>query len=337
VTGQHRKASLRLNNDVPAGLLVEVAQRAEAVGFDELWVSHDLFLRSAPVLLAAVAGATSRIGIGTCVLNPYSAHPAELAMTAATLQEVSGGRFRLGIAAGDATFLGWAGVARPQPLARTREALIALRALLDGASPAAVEGAGAGWQPDAYLRTGAAPTPLYLGGMSPRMLALSGELADGALALSFPPEHYPDAAAQVHAGLDRAGRDPASFDLPACFWCSIDDDPGAARQALAAKLAYYGPSFAPHLLATVGLTPRDFDPVTAAPRHGGIAAATRTVTEPMLRLGIAGNAAAVTARCGWLLAHGATHLSFGPPLGPDLLAAVDAIGRLVLPELRYQA
>jgi alkanesulfonate monooxygenase SsuD/methylene tetrahydromethanopterin reductase-like flavin-dependent oxidoreductase (luciferase family) len=104
VTGrrQDRKASLRLNNDVPAGLLVEVAQLAETVGFDELWVSHDLFLRSAPVLLAAAAGATTRIGIGSCVLNPHSAHPAELAMTAATLQEVSGGRFRLGIGAGDA-------------------------------------------------------------------------------------------------------------------------------------------------------------------------------------------------------------------------------------------
>lgn len=207
------KASLRLNNDLPAGRLVEIALLAEADGFDAIWVSHDLFLRSAPVLLAVLARETTRIGIGSCVFNPYSAHPAELAMTAATLQEVSGGRFRLGLAAGDATFLGWAGIRRPRPLARTREALLAVRALLEGGRPAESDGAGPGWRPEGWLRGGPAPTPIHLGAMSPRML----ELADGALALLFPPEHYPVAAGHVRAGLARAAATrPRSTCPPAC-------------------------------------------------------------------------------------------------------------------------
>jgi 5,10-methylenetetrahydromethanopterin reductase len=306
------KASLRLNNDLPAGRLVEIALLAEADGFDAIWVSHDLFLRSAPVLLAVLARETTRIGIGSCVFNPYSAHPAELAMTAATLQEVSGGRFRLGLAAGDATFLGWAGIRRPRPLARTREALLAVRALLEGGRPAESDGAGPGWRPEGWLRGGPAPTPIHLGAMSPRML----ELADGALALLFPPEHYPVAAGHVRAGLARAGRDPAAFDLPACVWCSVDLDDERARLALAAKLAYYGPSIAPWLLAGAGLRPDDFAPVSAALAAGGVDAAARLVTPAMLRLGIAGGAEEVLERCRWLRAQGATQISFGPPLGP---------------------
>jgi 5,10-methylenetetrahydromethanopterin reductase len=169
--------------------------------------------------------------------------------------------------------------------------------------------------------------------MSPRMLELAGELADGALALLFPPEHYPVAAGHVRAGLARAGRDPGAFDLPACVWCSVDPDVQRARLALAAKLAYYGPSIAPSLLAAAGLRPDDFAPASAALAAGGVDAAARLVTPGMLRLGIAGGAEEVLERCRWLRAQGATHISFGPPLGPDPLAAVDLLGREVLPRL----
>jgi 5,10-methylenetetrahydromethanopterin reductase len=327
------RASLRLNNDLDADRLVSLAVLAEAHGFDSIWVSHDLFLRSAPVLLALIARETSRIGIGSCVLNPYSAHPAELAMTAATLQEVSGGRFRLGVAAGDAGFLGWAGIERRRPLERVREAVVAVRALLDGGRPAEVAGAGEGWRPDGWLRSGPAPTPIYLGAMGPRMLRLAGALADGALALLFPPEHYPVAAGLVRQGAAAAGRDPGELDLPACVWCSIDPDPERARLALAAKLAYYGQGISPFLLERAGLRAGDFEPVAAALRSGGVAAAASLVTPAMLGLGIAGGPDEVLARCRWLRDQGATHVSFGPPLGPDPLAAVETLGREVLPGL----
>src|SRR3954452_24574908 len=99
--------SLRLNNDLTISEYLALAQAAEAYGFDQFWVSHDLFLRSAPVILTAIANATQRIQIGTCILNPYTIHPSEIAMFAATLDEISGGRFNLGIAAGAGEFLKW--------------------------------------------------------------------------------------------------------------------------------------------------------------------------------------------------------------------------------------
>jgi 5,10-methylenetetrahydromethanopterin reductase len=326
--------SLRLNNDTDPDLLRTLARTAEDAGFDQLWVSNDLFLRSAPVLVTHVADATSTINLGTGIMNPYSVHPAELAMLASTLQEVSGGRFLLGLGAGAEDFLRWAGMDRERPLARTREAVAAIRALLEGGSPSGVEAAGPGWTGEAYLRTPAHPTPIYLGVMSPRMLALAGAVADGALPLLFPPEHFPTAAAQAAEGARGAGRDPAAVDLAACVWVSIDEDRDAARHALATKIAYYGPSFAPYLLARAGLSVEDFAPITEVLERDGLDAAAALVTEPMLRLGIAGDAEDVVDRCRWLVAQGARHLSFGPPLGPDPLRAVEVLGAQVLPALQ---
>ena len=92
--------SLRLNNDLPVRDYIALAQAAEAAGFDQLWISNDLFLRSALAILPAVALATTRLQVGTGIVNPYTLHPGEIAMFAATMDELSGCRFNLGLAAG---------------------------------------------------------------------------------------------------------------------------------------------------------------------------------------------------------------------------------------------
>ena len=80
--------SLRLNNDLTVSQYVELAQQAESLDFDQFWVSNDLFLKSSPVILAKLATATERIQLGTCILNPYTLDPSEIAMMAATLDEL---------------------------------------------------------------------------------------------------------------------------------------------------------------------------------------------------------------------------------------------------------
>jgi 5,10-methylenetetrahydromethanopterin reductase len=166
------------------------------------------------------------------------------------------------------------------------------------------------------------------------MTALAGEIADGVLALSYPPERAAVSAQVVRDAARAAGRDPAKLDVPACFWVSIDDDLDRARAELAAKLAYYGASISGSLLAEAGLRPEDFLPAARALEEDGPDAAARLITDDMLRLGIAGDADAVIGRCQGLMAAGATHLSFGPPLGPDPRAAVALLGDAVLPRLR---
>jgi 5,10-methylenetetrahydromethanopterin reductase len=107
--------SLRLNNDLRLPQYVALAKAAEAAGFDQFWVSHDLFLRSSSAILVLVAQATETIEIGSCIFNPYTINPAELAMFAGTMDELSGNRFNLGLAAGAKEFLEWIGLAQERP------------------------------------------------------------------------------------------------------------------------------------------------------------------------------------------------------------------------------
>ncbi len=259
-------------------------------------------------------------------------------MHAATLQELAEGRFLLGLGAGADEFLGWAGIEPTYgPVRRTRSALLGIRALLEGKRPADVLGSGAGWRREAYLRTGAAPTPIYVGGMGPAMLRLAGELGDGALPLLFPPERFRVALEQIEAGAGRSRRAPSAVDVAACVWCSLDGDAERARSALAQKIAYYGASFSPHLLAAAGLSLGDFAPIQRAMSAHQPDLAASLVTPAMLSLGIAGDADEVTKRCRWLVEAGARHISFGPPLGPDPANAIGQLGAIVLPALRSAA
>jgi 5,10-methylenetetrahydromethanopterin reductase len=321
------KFSVRVNNDLPFAELLTLAAAAERAGFDQLWFSNDLFLRSAPVLAGALAARTERIDLGIAVMNPYSVHVSELAMVAATAQEISGGRFLLGLGAGAEQFLGWAGLGRPRPLAATRTALVVLRALLghgDVDSGLLPEWFG----PDSVLRFPLGrPVPVYVGAMGPKMLEMAGRHADGVLPLLYPPERYAIVRPQVLAGA--GDRD---VDLPACFWVSVSADGAAARAALAEKLAYYGPSIPAAVLAGSGLRPQDFAPAAELAHEGHGAAA--LIDDRMLSLGVAGDVADVVDRCRALTRLGATHLSFGPPLGPDPVAAVRLLGERVLPALR---
>ncbi len=327
--------SLRLNNDLTLPEYVALAQAAERAGFDQFWVSNDLFLRSSPVILAAVAAATQRIQIGTCILNPYTLHPAEMAMMAVTLDELSGCRFNLGLAAGAGDFLNWIGLQQTHPLAAMRETIMALRSLLRGErSP--ITGQFLRWGEAAYLRVQAPRvTPIYLGAMSPGMLRLAGELADGVLPLLFPPEHYFGVRPFIEDGLAARSPQLADLDFAACIWASLSEDQEAARRALAQKIAYYGHSLSPLILKRLGLTLADFGPIEQALTvERDEARATAIVDDRMLAIGVVGRAEDLIARLEPLVASGVRHLSFGPPLGPDPLRAVELLGQFVLPHFR---
>jgi 5,10-methylenetetrahydromethanopterin reductase len=318
--------SVRFNNDMPASRFARLAMLAEESGFDQVWVSNDLFWQSAPVLVSAAASATSRITLGVGVLNPVTMHEAEIAMTAASLADLTGGRFRLGLGAGADRFLAWAGLAPDPPVARTERAIRQVRSLLAGVSPA-------GWDGEGRMHVPVAPVPIYVGAMGPAMLRLAGRVADGALPLLFPPSYFRAAAAQVAEGAAGAGRQFESIDVAACIWCSIDRDAERAKRALAAKIAYYGASFSPHLLEGAGLSTGDFDLIGRALADGDEGRATGLVTPRMLSLGVAGGAEEVIAACAELIRDGAAHISFGPPLGPDPEAALKVLAAEVLPAL----
>jgi 5,10-methylenetetrahydromethanopterin reductase len=332
------KFSVRFNNDRPVQEYIALAQAAERAGFDQFWVSDDLFLRSAVVILSAVAQATERIEIGTCILNPYTINPAQMAMEAATLDELSGGRFNLGLSAGSGNFLRWLGIEQDKPRTAVIETVQAIKRLTSG-ERVAINGDFLRWTDEAYLRfKPRRRVPIYLGAMSPKMLQTIGAVADGGLPLLFPPEHYANVLPHIQAGAQSAGRDPNDVDVAACIWCSVSDDRAAAEDALSEKIAYYGHAISATILSQLGLTHDDFSAIEHAVMvENDIVKAKSLVTDDMLRIGIVGTASDLIPRLEGLVSMGARHLSFGPPLGPDPLAALHVIGRDVLPHFREAA
>ncbi|HEX8683682.1 MAG TPA: LLM class flavin-dependent oxidoreductase [Ardenticatenaceae bacterium] len=324
--------SVRFNNDLPTHHYPRLAQAAEAAGFHQFWVSDDLFLRGVWPILTACAFATERIQVGTGLVNPYTMHPAEMAMQAAALDELSGGRFNLGLGAGAGDFLAWVGQAQERPLTRTAETLRVLRALFAGErGPFDYEELG-GWSEEAYLRFPTRRVPLYVGAMSPKMLRLTGAAADGGLPLLFPPEHFAEVITYVRAGAAEAGRSMDEVDVAACLWVSVAEDRAAAERVLREKIAYYGHALSDLILERLGVAREEFAEIERAVQvEHDMERAQALVTEPMLRIGIVGSAGDLIERLEGLVGMGATHLSFGPPLGPDPMEAIAILGREVLP------
>ena len=157
-------------------LIMRLASHAEALGLDRVDVA-EAWTHDAIVLLAELAGRTSRIGLGTSVISAWGRTPATIALSAAGLQRYSGGRFSLGIGAGSPPLTeGLHGISWDRPLTRLRDTLTAVRALLNGdrlPNPAP------GTRP---LRLGVLPTapvPIVLAALSDGSIRLAGELADG--------------------------------------------------------------------------------------------------------------------------------------------------------------
>ena len=325
------RVSVRWGSGVGAQNFRHAAVLAEEHGFDQIWTGNDLFRRSGVIPMTLALDATTRIKVGSSVLNPVSLHPAELAGIAAALQDFSGGRFILGLGAGSEVFLAWAGIEKLSPVERTRRGIRAVRSLLEGGSPADVPGVGDGWHPAAKLKDGpTAPTPIYVGAMGPKMLQLAGREADGVIALCLPPTRFHWVQEQV----DKGSKGTRPVDLGCGLWVSIDEDPDVARRLLARCIAAYAGALSKDALEGAGYDVERFEAIQKVVTTGDLEAATDMVDDSMLELGIAGSATDVTDRCLELIGQGARHISFGHPLGATPMEAIRLIGKRVLPTLR---
>lgn len=338
---------IRFNSDSgPIKDIVRWAKLAESLGFDDFWYCQDLMKRDAWVTLTAVASATKRIRVGTCIVNPFTSSPAEIAMRAVSLQEYSEGRFVLGIGPGDPPHLDWVGLHQSQPRAGLVEAVTILRMLLRS-EEINFEGSVFRWK-NARLRVSvpAQPIPIYIGGQGPRVLELMGELGDGGLPIVFPPEAIDHVVARVQAGAQKAGRMlhaedaplrtllPEKFDLAACVWWSLAETRAEAEDALRYLVAYYGPSLRAETLAPIGLMPSDFDKIRTACQAGDMQRAMSLLEPEMFRLAIFGSPEDMIARVRWLQGKGVTQINIGPPLGPDRDWALRATAEMVMAAFR---
>jgi alkanesulfonate monooxygenase SsuD/methylene tetrahydromethanopterin reductase-like flavin-dependent oxidoreductase (luciferase family) len=220
------------------------AREASDLGFESVWTPAG----GVPDSFHLCAAWSQDTGLRTGISVVPAARmwtPLGLAAQAATLAQLSGGRFVLGVGTGGYGPGFWESVRLPdRPIAVMREYVTQIRALLAGdtvtTDPAAIVSGSAGWPSVASLGVADLPSaPVYLAALGPQMLRLAGEAADGALLNWATPDQITHSRAQIAEGCARSGRDPAAVTVSMYIRVCIDDDVAAARQGLATQVLGY--------------------------------------------------------------------------------------------------
>lgn len=227
--------TLATSKQIPLPAVVELAQLAEQLGYDSIWVP-ETWGQDAATLLAVLVVHTERIKLASGVFNVFSRSAALLAQTAASLQNLSGNRFILGLGtSGPIVIEGWHGVPFRNPIGRTREYVEVIRLALSGQT---VDFSGQELHLERFRLQNppAAEVPIYIASLGPRNVRLTGEVADGWLPTFAARGQLAPLEAELRAGMGLAGRQPDEVDIAAYLSAAVG--PGG-EQVLAQQLAYY--------------------------------------------------------------------------------------------------
>jgi F420-dependent oxidoreductase-like protein len=229
----------------PRGQL-QLTRHSESLGFAVVWAA-EAYGSDSPTVLAWLAGQTTTIDIGSAVMQIPARTPAMTAMTAASLDVLTGGRFRLGLGvSGPQVSEGWHGVRFDKPLARTREYLAVVERALSGQT-VALSGehyrlplpSGPGKALKLTIAPVSAHIPTYLAAIGPKNLELAGELVDGWLAVFFAPDFASEQLDHLAAGRARAGKTLDGFDVVPSVPLVVGADPRACADPVRAYAALY--------------------------------------------------------------------------------------------------
>jgi F420-dependent oxidoreductase-like protein len=200
---------------------------ADELGFEAAYTTH-IAGRDSLTTLMAYAAASDRIKLGTGVVPIFSRTPATMAQTAATIDEYSGGRMVLGLGISHRiTVENWHGQKIDKPVTQMREYTAAVRAIFRGEPPPESERFPTKFQ---FMGYSARPDlPIYIAALSPNMLRLAGEIADGVMLWLCCPSYIRDTVVPaVREGLDKAGRSADDFEVVAAVPVALTEEPDAA-------------------------------------------------------------------------------------------------------------
>jgi F420-dependent oxidoreductase-like protein len=225
---------------------IELVREAERSGFDSVWTA-EAYGSDAATPLAWFAAQTERIRLGAAILQIPGRSPAMTAMTAVTLDHLSGGRFSLGLGtSGPQVAEGWHGQRFGHQLARTREyveivrkALARERLTYEGEEFTLPLPDGPGKALKLMIAPVQQEIPIYIAAIGPKNTELVGEIADGWLPVFFSPEHVDASRDLLEAGATRSGRSLDGFDIAPTVQVSIDDDLERARDMMRPFIALY--------------------------------------------------------------------------------------------------
>lgn len=265
---------------LPMEAIPDLARLAEDHGFACAW-GGEANNKDPTVMLAAIAAVTTRIKIGSAVYHILGRTPATLALQTIGLDELSQGRFLLGIGVSNPTIAMWHGLPSDHPLGRVREYLEIVRLAMQGEKLNfkgdffSAQGFKLAFKPSG--RT----IPIYLAAFGPKMSGLAGKLTDGVLINMANPMEIRRIVEDVRSGAKEAGKDPDSVEVICKVRCSIAENYNLAREALTHALAYYAlADYYRNLLTRMGFG-TEVEAMRAAWQAGGFHAARALITDSL--------------------------------------------------------
>jgi 5,10-methylenetetrahydromethanopterin reductase len=325
------RVALYLQDKHPIRDGIRYVRRAEASGFEAVWQAESRLVREATVPMAAFAASTERITVGSGVVNTWTRNAGLLAATFVTLDDLAPGRVVLGLGAWWDPLARKVGITRRRPMQCMRETVEACRRLftleevtydgdfvtLDGVRIDVVHG-------DTSPRN----IPIYIGATGPKMLELSGEIADGVvLNYMVSPRYNDEAMERIKSGAERAGRSIDDIDRPQLVVCSLDNNRSAALDAARLLLTQYlGQQ--PHIMKASGVDASLIEEINAivdwpATQEEIEKAASLVPDEVVQLVSAAGTPEECRAKVAEYIEHGAT-CPILYPLGDDVELMIDS-------------
>lgn len=263
----------------PAAGVIDLVELAEAVGFGAFWKGESNSTDPL-VLLSAAASRTKAIKLGTAIYHIYGRSPVTLGIQAATLQDLSNGRFLLGLGVANKSIAGWHGGVFDRPLRRAREYIEIVRKVAAGER---VEYEGEIYQTGKRFQLSWKPShpnvPIYLAGLGPQMTKLVGKISDGVVINMATPAKIREIAERVREGAREAGRDPSKIEIIAKSRVSLNPDRALVRSRLRQVLTFY--NIADHysdMLRGMGFE-SEVNAIQGAFQKGGFKAAVGALTD----------------------------------------------------------
>ena len=266
---------------VPSAGILQAARVADEKGFGTVWKGESNS-RDPVAILPAIAAVTKRVRVGTAVIHIYARTPVETGIFAATMDELSNGRFVLGLGVANETLASWHGLKASHPLKRAEEYIGIVRKVF-AAEKLQVQGE---YYSSSNFRMEFKPPgthlQIILAALGPKMGQLAGRLADGAILNMADPGRIAFVAGNLAAGAKEAGRDPKSLEIVAKVRVSLNDDIEKSKDALKKVVTFY--SLAMHyrdMLAEMGLG-EEVKKIQDTYKTAGFKAAAKVVTDDML-------------------------------------------------------
>ena len=228
--------------------MVRLARKAEASGFESLWVAETRITRDAVVPMAAIAAATERVRLGSAILNVYTRNPVVIAITFVSLDELAPGRIVMGLGAGSPLVLAPQGQPFTRALSRLREYVEVMRPLMRGETVTysgktiGLDGARIEdlLSDDREIASAATQMPIYLGVTGAPALELAGEAGDGVLLnVCLPTSYVTRARGLIEQGALRAGRDFSAIEIGLMLVVSPDEDSRRGKDRARRFVALY--------------------------------------------------------------------------------------------------